>query len=84
MDDLGLMLIEYIQQCALEGGGISLHARVFPQYRYLTPSPNHACVKDIDQAYTLSLERGPTWRMWVPPEREGANFLLLPRVTSCI
>lgn len=40
MDDLGLMLIEY-NKCVLEGGGILLYTRVFSQYRYLTPSPNH-------------------------------------------
>jgi hypothetical protein len=31
-------------------------------------------VRDIDEAYTLSLERGPTWRIWVPLNARKLTF----------
>lgn len=31
-------------------------------------------VRDIDEAYTLSLERGPTWRIWVPLNARKLSF----------
>jgi hypothetical protein len=36
-------------------------------------------VKDIDEAYTLSLERGPTWRIWVPLSARKLTFFASSR-----
>jgi hypothetical protein len=36
--------------------------------------PLGTIVRDIDEAYTLSLEHGPTWRIWVPLNARKLSF----------
>jgi hypothetical protein len=36
-------------------------------------------VRDIDEAYTLSLERRPTWRIWVPLNARKLTFFASSR-----